>query len=920
MLDKQRSLFAQASQRLLKNINREEDPALAKRREEAISFPQPKALRKHEAYQYWVSPLSRKQAIMLRLSILPWVLGSFLFVVWWMQPSHHTNLLGSIIGTSVCFLNILVPAYFYAFVRRMKVVNPYLQPSPNWRVAIVVTKAPSEPWDIVRTNLLAMLVQDVPHDTWLADESPTEETMEWCRLHGIMVSTRRDSPQYHRTTWPRRRRCKEGNLAYFYDHYGYDQYDFVAQLDADHIPEPDYLRRIITPFLDDGVGYVAAPSICGNNSSKSWAARGRLYSEATMHGPLQSGYNDGWAPLCIGSHYAVRTKALKEIGGLGPELAEDHSTTLIMNANGWKGVFEPNAIANGDGPSSFVDCMNQEYQWSRSLMMILCEWTPRYLRKMPLRLRFQFLFSQSWYSIFSTVAILGYLLPLLCLALDTPILRMSYITFLTLSILVGSLNFFPIYFLKRFGMLRPKQAPLLSWESQLFTLTRFPWVFYGIVNGAYSVLSKKQLDFRVTPKGLTSTAPLPFRSIIPYLLVSFALYIGVFTIQPVMVAKGYYFLALLSATTMLVSAVLIVALHLRENQLSPPRGFLKHGLSILILFILAYFSASLRLRESLPAIAWTKDAPHETMNHKVIRSDELRIDCDGYPCFGYYDPKGTLGAADVPSGIHHYFISWGPAARKNISQALVNDGRHKRKTMITLELWPWAVLDKSNLSTYQERERRSNSSLLFDIASGKYDSYLASSLNALQQDPKRIVYLRLMHEMEVDGQYPWSGREPKEYIRAYQHIVDLSRKLGLENIRWVWSPAGNPNAYYYWPGRDYVDYVGMSIYATPEWNGGLASEDSNLSLWQLVAPKYWLALFQKPLILAEVGVNSSGEDKTSWLAKAKKELRLFPSLVAWIYFNDRQPPIVDLGIGLPDWQLTSQQAAQLRIILQGDER
>ena len=60
----------------------------------------------------------------------------------------------------------------------------------------------------------------------------------------------------------------------------------------------------------------------------SWAARGRLHREATLHGPVQLGHNGGLAPVCIGSHYAVRTRALREIGGLGPELAEDFSTTL----------------------------------------------------------------------------------------------------------------------------------------------------------------------------------------------------------------------------------------------------------------------------------------------------------------------------------------------------------------------------------------------------------------------------------------------------------------------------------------------------------------------------------------------------------------------------------------------------------------
>ena len=85
------------------------------------------------------------------------------------------------------------------------------------------------------------------------------------------------------------------------------------------------------------VGYVSAPSICAANAATSWAARTRLHTEAAFHGLFQTGYTRAFAPMCIGSHYAVRTKALQRAGGLGPELAEDHSTSLLINAAGWRG-------------------------------------------------------------------------------------------------------------------------------------------------------------------------------------------------------------------------------------------------------------------------------------------------------------------------------------------------------------------------------------------------------------------------------------------------------------------------------------------------------------------------------------------------------------------------------------------------------
>ena len=191
-----------------------------------------------------------------------------------------------------------MPAWLLFFLNRARRPNPAL-PVPDGRVAMVVTKAPSEPWQVVRHTLEAMLAQNFPrpYDVWLADEDPSPATRAWCAEHGVQVSCRKGVPGYNNPTWPRREKCKEGNLAYFYEVMGgYAKYDFVAQLDADHVPSPTYLIEMMRPFADPSVGYVAAPSVCDANANESWAARGRLYAEAALHGALQAGYSADFAP------------------------------------------------------------------------------------------------------------------------------------------------------------------------------------------------------------------------------------------------------------------------------------------------------------------------------------------------------------------------------------------------------------------------------------------------------------------------------------------------------------------------------------------------------------------------------------------------------------------------------------------------
>ena len=271
------------------------------------------------------------------------------FWAWWLRPEHvdywpRYLVVSALIGW-ITFLQVFFISFYMRAVR-----SSAPDPDPRrLRVAMIVTKTPSEPFAVLRRTLEAMLAQDYPHDTWIADEAPTRVTLYWCEAHGVFVSSRKGVEAYHRTTWPRRTRCKEGNLAYFYDHWGYDLYDVVCQLDADHVPQEGYLTEMLRPFADEDVGYVSAPSICASNDPENWPALTRLHTEGGFHGILQSGYSNGFAPMCIGSHYAVRTKALRAVGGLGPDLAEDHSTTMILNAGGWRGVHAIDAIAIGDG-------------------------------------------------------------------------------------------------------------------------------------------------------------------------------------------------------------------------------------------------------------------------------------------------------------------------------------------------------------------------------------------------------------------------------------------------------------------------------------------------------------------------------------------------------------------------------------------
>lgn len=545
------------------------------------------------------------------MAVVGWVSAVAYFWIWWLEPAHVIGVGLFAFNTAALAWASLVPLYLMLLYTRANVTRRDA-PIPAGRVAMVVTKAPSEPWTVVRETLEAMRAQDYPHDTWLADEDPSPQTIRWCEARGVKISTRKGVASYHQKTWPRRTRCKEGNLAYFYDHYGYDQYDFVVQLDADHVPEPGYLREMLKPFSDPTIGYVSAPSICDKNADRSWSARGRLYMEGTVHGLLQAAYSNGWAPLCIGSHYAVRTKALKEIGGLGPDLAEDHSTSLMMNAHGWRGTHAIDAIAHGDGPNTFVDLVVQEFQWSRSLVTILLKHTPSVISGLPLRLKFQFLFCQLWYPLFSLFMLALYSMPVLALMGDVTFANVSFVDFLLYAMPAEIILVLLAWQWKANGWFRPHDAKIFSWEGILFLHARWPWTLAGSLVAVYDRIRGGFVDFRVTPKTKVAADHLPARVYVLYAILALTPGVSVLVCNDVLFATGFYFFAIINCAIYSIVLATIAFKHVRENSLtwqaSPMPVRARHA-GCASLMVLPLLGLVVRGPDALDGLTWNSNYP-----------------------------------------------------------------------------------------------------------------------------------------------------------------------------------------------------------------------------------------------------------------------------------------------------------------------
>ncbi len=509
--------------------------------------------------------LSRRDQAAITVMSGAWLACVIVFWMWWLEPAHRVGVFGLVVNSAVLAYVSGFPVFFVVAANRLRNVNPQIA-VPMLRVAFVVAHAPSEPWPVVRATLDAMLAQDypLPYDVWICCEKPTEEIVNWCVGRGVGLSSRHGEPGYHRSSWPRRTRCKEGNLAYFYDRWGYRSYAVVAQLDCDHVPAPGYLAEVVRPFSDPAIGYVAAPSVCDANASGSWAARGRLHREGAFHGPVQLGHSDGLAPVCIGSHYAVRTAALRDIGGIGPELAEDFSTTFLLSAAGWQGAFAIGAEAHGDGPNTFEAMAVQEFQWARSLTTILLGLVPVNLLRLPLTLRLRFLYALSYYWLLTTATIAGLVLAPAAAASGLPWMHVNYLEFLAHWWSISCCLLLMMALLRRRGLLRPPRTPLVSWESWLYSLTRWPVVAFGLGASVLQLVRPRPVTFKVTPKAATGLEPLRARLVLPFAAISIVSSAAAIAGERFASSVGYAFLSTAAGAVYAIVSVLVTVRHAAE--------------------------------------------------------------------------------------------------------------------------------------------------------------------------------------------------------------------------------------------------------------------------------------------------------------------------------------------------------------------
>jgi cellulose synthase (UDP-forming) len=244
-------------------------------------------------------------------------------------------------------------------------------PLAGREVAVLVATL-NEPEDVLRPTVVgAMAIRnDVAPQVWVLDDGGRPWVRLMCEELGVGYLSR-PVPRRH---------AKAGNINYALERVNAE---FIVTLDADHVPRPELLERMLGYFADARVAVVQAPQ--------------HFYNRGFQHprdhdDPLRNEQSIFFDAICRGKdrHNAafwcgcpsvIRREAIMSVGGVATDtVVEDAHTSMRLHAAGWRIVFHPEVMALGIAPEEIGAFLVQRGRWAKGSLQMLRHDPPMFKR------------------------------------------------------------------------------------------------------------------------------------------------------------------------------------------------------------------------------------------------------------------------------------------------------------------------------------------------------------------------------------------------------------------------------------------------------------------------------------------------------------------------------------------------------------
>jgi len=144
-------------------------------------------------------------------------------------------------------------------------------------------------------------------------------------------------------------------------------------------------------------------------------------------------------------------------------------------------------------------------------------------------------------------------------------------------------------------------------------------------------------------------------------------------------------------------------------------------------------------------------------------------------------------------------------------------------------------------------------------------------------------FITSMWEMNMNSEWPWCGSS-EQFKKAWRKIWRIFEDEGAnEYATWVIEYQVDWHLRGYYPGDDYVDWIGLSGYNQPieiKYRGYRQLNNIITSAYRYFRENHP----NKPIMLSEFGTARTGQPK--WLLQAFQTIKSYPGIKAAIYWDN----------------------------------
>lgn len=360
---------------------------------------------------------------------------------------------------------------------------PVTEAPDGMRVAVLIPTY-DEPAEVIAPTIAASCALEPAHETWVLDDGGRPWVADICRAYGARYVSR-----------PVHDHAKAGNLNHALDLMAREaeagiaaDIDIIAVLDCDHVPLRTFLTATLGWFADPEIGLVQGPQSFYN--AGAFDDDGVNGEQGLFFNVLMAARNHPDAgPFWCGSTALVRTRALREIGGVSTDtIVEDMHTTLGLLRAGWRTAYHHQTLAVGLAPSTADQYLLQRRRWGLGAMQVLLKerlWGAK--RWLSWRNYYEYLTGVLWW-LEGAATVFVLMVPI--------VLLVSGAQTSTASPLAFTGVFLVAFALRLWGAKRLYRHQL-SWTNALaLRILRIP---VGLAC-VWWLLTRRTLEFQVTPK------------------------------------------------------------------------------------------------------------------------------------------------------------------------------------------------------------------------------------------------------------------------------------------------------------------------------------------------------------------------------------------------------------------------------------